>query len=102
MNKKIKKIPPSIIVTNKRAYYDYFIEEKYEAGLSLQGWEVKALRAGSVSINNSYIAVYSNEALLLGANIVPLDISSNLQNIVPTRERKVLLKRRPHQCKRPL
>ncbi|CRK85729.1 SsrA-binding protein [Candidatus Providencia siddallii] len=90
MNKKI--IP--FIAINKNIYYKYFIEDKFEAGLSLQGWEVKALRAGNVIINNSYVLFKNNEAYLFGANFKSLGITSSYVFPDPIRNRKLLLNQR--------
>ena len=67
------------IVFNKHAFYEYFIEKEYEAGLTLQGWEVKSLRSGNVSIKNSYVSICNSEALLLGSIFTPLRISCKYQ-----------------------
>lgn len=64
----VKKNTGGTIAQNKRARHDYFIEEKFEAGLSLQGWEVKSLRAGRMTITESYILFRDNEAFLFGAD----------------------------------
>ena len=90
----VKKNNGGTIAQNKRARHDYFIEEKFEAGLSLQGWEVKSLRAGRMTITESYILFRDNEAFLFGAQIQPLLSAST--HVVPeaTRTRKLLLSRR--------
>ncbi|MEG0487947.1 MAG: SsrA-binding protein SmpB, partial [Acinetobacter sp.] len=90
----VKKNNSGTIALNKRARHDYFIEEKFEAGLSLQGWEVKSLRAGRMTITESYITFKNNEAFLFGAQIQPLLSASS--HVVPeaTRTRKLLLSRR--------
>ena len=90
----VKKNTGGTIAQNKRARHDYFIEEKFEAGLSLQGWEVKSLRAGRMTITESYILFRDNEAFLFGAQIQPLLSAST--HVVPeaTRTRKLLLSRR--------
>lgn len=92
--KVVKKNNGGTIAQNKRARHDYFIEEKFEAGLSLQGWEVKSLRAGRMSLVESYIIFKQNEAYLFGAQIQPLLSAST--HVVPeaTRTRKLLLSRR--------
>lgn len=84
---------PSIAV-NKRARYDYFIEEKLEAGLSLQGWEVKSLRAGKAQITEGYVIIKDGEAFLIGAHVTPLRTVSTHIVADPTRTRKLLLQRR--------
>ena len=80
------------IVNNRKAFHDYFIEEKYEAGLVLEGWEVKAIRAGRVQIKESYVIFRNGAFHLLNAHISPLPTAST--HIVPiaTRTRKLLLK----------
>lgn len=82
------------IVLNKKANHDYFIEDRFEAGLALQGWEVKSLRQKKVQLIDSHIFVKNGEAFLFGANIVPLT-STNTHTIAePTRTRKLLLNER--------
>ncbi len=81
------------IALNKKAGHDYFIEERYEAGIALQGWEVKSLRAGRVQIKESYITIKEGEAFLFGAHIVPLSTASTHIHADPTRTRKLLLHR---------
>ena len=78
MAKKAKKSKQtgSTIVLNKKAGHDYFIEARYEAGISLQGWEVKSLREGRVQIKESYVTIKGGEAFLFGAHIVPLTTAS--------------------------
>jgi SsrA-binding protein len=82
------------IAQNKRARFDYFIEEKLEAGLALQGWEVKSLRAGKAQITEGYVIVRSGEAFLIGAHVTPLRTVSTHVVADPTRTRKLLLHRR--------
>jgi len=79
------------IVQNKKAFHDYFIEERYEAGLSLEGWEVKAIRAGHVQIKEAYVVVKGSEVYLVGAHITPLATASTHIQPDPTRSRKLLL-----------
>ena len=88
-----KKAGQSTIALNKRARFDYFIEERFEAGLSLEGWEVKSLRAGKVQIAESYVIIKDREAYLLGALITPLMTASTHIHPDPTRTRKLLLRR---------
>ena len=76
MGEKKQSLGGKTIVLNKKVRRDYFIEERYEAGISLQGWEVKSLRAGKVEIVESYILLKNNEAYLFGALITPLPTSS--------------------------
>jgi SsrA-binding protein len=84
----------STIALNKKARHDYFIEDRFEAGLALQGWEVKSLRAGHVQLTESYIVIKDNEAWLFGFHIAPLSSSSTHITPEPTRTRKLLLHRR--------
>jgi SsrA-binding protein len=88
-----KKPGESTIALNKRARFDYFIEDRFEAGLSLEGWEVKSLRAGKVQIAESYVIIKDREAFLLGALITPLMTASTHIHPDPTRTRKLLLHR---------
>ncbi|MFO1392789.1 MAG: SsrA-binding protein SmpB [Steroidobacteraceae bacterium] len=82
------------IALNKRARHDYFIEENLEAGMALQGWEVKSLRAGKAQITEGYVLVKNGEAWLIGAHISPLKTTSTHVVADPTRTRKLLLHRR--------
>src|SRR3990167_4097190 len=86
-----QKQPIPSIALNRRASHDYFIEERFEAGLVLLGWEVKSLRAGRVQIDQSYILLKQGEAWLLGAIITPLLTASTHIHPDPTRTRKLLL-----------
>ena len=88
-----KKAGGSTIALNKRARFDYFIEERFEAGLALEGWEVKSLRAGKVQITESYVILKNNEAFLIGAHVTPLNTASTHVHPDPTRTRKLLLNR---------
>jgi len=81
------------IVRNKKARHDFFIEDRFEAGLALEGWEVKSLRAGQVQIRDSYILLKGGEAFLFGALITPLPTASTHINPDPQRDRKLLLHR---------
>jgi SsrA-binding protein len=81
------------IVDNRKAYHDYFIEEKFEAGLALEGWEVKAIRAGRAQLKESYVVVKDGEIVLLGAHVTPLATASTHVHADPTRTRKLLLHR---------
>ncbi|MCH4246828.1 SsrA-binding protein SmpB [Acinetobacter populi] len=92
--KVVKKNNGGTIAQNKRARHDYFIEEKFEAGLALQGWEVKSLRAGRMSLVESYIILKNNEAFLFGAQIQPLLSASTHVVAEANRTRKLLLNRR--------
>jgi len=93
-NKKSSKAPSSTIALNKRARHDYSIEDKFEAGLVLEGWEVKSLREGHVQINDTYVMVKDGEIWWLGGLITPLLSASTHVNPQPTRSRKLLLNRR--------
>jgi SsrA-binding protein len=79
------------IADNKKAFHDYFIEERYEAGLVLEGWEVKAIRAGRAQIKEAYVVVKSGEVFLIGAHITPLLSASTHVHPDPVRTRKLLL-----------
>lgn len=79
------------IVNNRKAFHDYFIEEKYEAGIALEGWEVKAVRAGRVQVKEAYVIVKHSEIFLIGSHITPLPTASTHINPDPTRSRKLLL-----------
>lgn len=83
----------STIALNKRARHDYFIEERFEAGLALEGWEVKSLRASKAQITESYVVIKNAEAWLLGAHVSPLNTASTHIHPDPTRTRKLLLNR---------
>lgn len=92
--KKAYKLGSATIAMNKRARHEYFIEEEFEAGLALQGWEVKALRAGKANISDSYVVFNRGEAYLFGATITPLNVASSHVISDPTRTRKLLLNKR--------
>ena len=79
------------IVDNRKAYHDYFIEEKFEAGVALLGWEVKAVRAGRAQIKEAYVVVKDGEIVLIGSHITPLISASTHVNADATRTRKLLL-----------
>lgn len=81
------------IVDNRKAYHDYFVEEKFEAGIALEGWEVKAIRAGRVQLKEAYVIVKNGEIVLLGAHITPLTTASTHVRTDPTRTRRLLLHR---------
>lgn len=80
------------IVQNRKAYHDYFIEEKYEAGMVLEGWEVKSIRAGRVQIAEAYVIVKDGAVYLIGCHITPLTSASTHVRPDPVRTRKLLLK----------
>ena len=79
------------IVTNKKAFHDYFIEEQFEAGIVLEGWEIKAIRAGRANIKESYVIVHDGEVFIFGMHITPLTQASTHVKADPTRTRKLLL-----------
>lgn len=81
------------IAVNKKARFDYFIEDTFDAGLVLEGWEVKSMRAGRVQLSEAYILIKNAEAFLFGAHITPLPSASTHINPDPTRSRKLLLHR---------
>lgn len=93
MAKKPKK-PSNTIAQNKKARFDYHIEDSIEAGLALQGWEVKSCREGKVQLTDSYVIFKNGEAWLLGAQIQPLPTTSTHFVADPTRTRKLLLNRK--------
>jgi SsrA-binding protein len=91
--KKSKKLAGNVIAVNRKARHDYFIEETFEAGLVLEGWEVKSLRAGNVQLTESYVYIRGGEAWLFGAHFSPLNTASTHVKPDPTRNRKLLLHR---------
>jgi SsrA-binding protein len=95
MAKKAKKSAGggSTIALNKKAKHEYFIEDRFEAGLSLEGWEVKSLRAGKINLTEGYITVKNGEAFLFGATISPLPTASTHIKPDSMRTRKLLLHR---------
>ena len=82
------------LVVNKKARFEYFIEEEYEAGMVLEGWEVKSLRANKVNLSDAHVIIKHQEAFLLGAQIQPLPTASTHTIPDPTRTRKLLLNRK--------
>ena len=94
MSKPGKKKSESTIAVNKKARHDYFIEQNFESGLVLEGWEVKSLRAGRAQITETYVHLKNGEAWLIGAHISPLNTASTHVNPDPTRTRKLLLNRK--------
>jgi len=80
------------IVENRKAFHDYFVEERYEAGLVLEGWEVKAIRAGRANIGDAYVIVQESALWLIGAHISPLLAASTHVKADPTRTRKLLMR----------
>lgn len=91
MASKKQKNKTNIIALNKKARHDYFIEQTLEAGLSLEGWEVKSLREKKIQLKESYILLRKGELFLFGAHISPLISASSHININPIRNRKLLL-----------
>lgn len=93
MAKPRKKSSDASIADNRKARHDYLIEDDFEAGLCLEGWEVKALREGQVSLAESYAFIKNGEAWISGCHITPLQTASTHINPEPTRVRKLLLHR---------
>jgi SsrA-binding protein len=95
MGKKGKaKAQSNTIVLNKKAKFDFFIEEKFEAGIELMGWEVKSLRQGKAQLTDSYVFIKNDEAWITNAQIQPLPTASTHFVTEPTRTRRLLLHRR--------
>ncbi|HEC13988.1 MAG TPA: SsrA-binding protein SmpB [Acidiferrobacteraceae bacterium] len=94
VKKKKKKASGSTIALNKKARHDYHIEERFESGVVLQGWEAKSMRAGRVQLKESYVIIRNGEIYLFGAHISPLSTASTHVVADPTRLRKLLLHRR--------
>ena len=88
---KAAKETPRVIAENRKARFEYFIEERYEAGLVLHGWEVKSMRAGRAQLKESYVYVKRGEAFLFGAHLSPLNSASSHVVADPIRTRKLLL-----------
>ncbi|MBR2432675.1 MAG: SsrA-binding protein SmpB [Clostridia bacterium] len=88
-----KKTGVKIIAQNKKAYHDYFVEEKYEAGIALFGTEVKSIRAGAVNLKDSYCSFKDGELFVLGMHVSPYE-KGNIFNREPLRQRKLLMHRR--------
>ena len=82
------------IAENKKAFHDYFIEERIEAGIALEGWEVKAIRAGRAQIKEAYVVLKGGEVFLIGAHMSPLTTASTHVKTDPVRTRKLLLHRK--------
>lgn len=93
MSKKKNVSHSPTIAQNRKAWHDYFIEEKFEAGLALAGWEVKSLRAGRGQLKEGYVVIERGEAFLVGTHISPLTSTSTHSTANPTRTRKLLLHR---------
>jgi SsrA-binding protein len=81
------------IVENRKAFHDYFIEERFEAGIALEGWEVKSIRAGRANLKEAYVVVKGGELFLIGAHLSPLATASTHVHPDPTRTRRLLLHR---------
>lgn len=79
------------IVQNKKAFHDYFVEQRFEAGIALEGWEVKAIRAGRVQLKEAYVVVRNGEIHLVGCHVSPLPTASTHVTPDPTRTRRLLL-----------
>jgi SsrA-binding protein len=94
MTKKKPKAQSNTIALNKKAKHNYFLEQKFEAGISLMGWEVKSLREGKVNLTDTYVLLQNGEAWLIGTNITPLPTASTHYVTEPIRSRKLLLNRR--------
>jgi SsrA-binding protein len=92
-SKKSKQSNDRVIAVNRKARHDYFIEDKFEAGLVLEGWEAKSLRAGRAQLTESYVHLRNGEAFLIGAHFSPLNTASTHTKADPTRSRKLLLQR---------
>lgn len=93
MNAKNREQNQSNIALNRKATHDYFIEQRFEAGIVLEGWEVKSLRAGRANLVESYVLLKNEEAWLVGCHISPLATASTHIQPDPTRTRKLLLKK---------
>lgn len=91
--KNKNQLGDATIALNRQATHDYFIEERFEAGLVLEGWEVKSMRAGRAQLKESYVTLKNNEAWLFGAHISPLTSASTHINPDPVRSRKLLMHR---------
>jgi len=89
---KPKKLPSNTIAPNKKARFDFFIEEDFEAGIALEGWEVKSMRAGRAHLKEAYVGIKNGELYLLGAHLTPLVSASTHVTANPIRERKLLMK----------
>ena len=89
-----KKSTSSTIALNRKARHEYSISEKLEAGIELQGWEVKSMRVGKVNLSDAYVIIQNDQALLLGCSITPLNTASTHVICDPERSRRLLLNRR--------
>jgi SsrA-binding protein len=93
MAKDKKEDGKALIAENRKARHDYFIEDRYEAGLALMGWEVKSLRAGRAQLTEAYVFIRAGEIFMMGAHLSPLNSASTHVIADPTRTRKLLLNR---------
>ena len=93
MSKKNDKPAPAHIAQNRKAWHDYFIEQKHEAGMVLHGWEVKSMRAGRAQLKEAYVVIENSELFLIGSHISPLPSASTHIHPDPVRKRKLLLHR---------
>ena len=93
MAKKKKKIPGTVIATNRKASHDYYLEDRYEAGIVLAGWEAKSMRNNRANLKESYIVAKDGELFLMGSHVSPDTTTSTHQVVNPTRPRKLLLHR---------
>jgi len=91
MSNSKKKTANNTIAKNRKAKFDYFIEERFEAGIVLEGWEVKSLREGKGNLTDSYVLMKNGEAFLIGCHIIPLQTASTHIHPDPDRTRKLLL-----------
>ena len=88
-------IPVKVVATNRRASFDYFLQDRYEAGLVLTGGEIKSVRAGKLDLRDAYVAVRAGEAWLVNMHITPYELATGFSKPAdPRRERKLLLKRK--------
>jgi len=94
MGKKKKSPGGNTIAQNKKSRHDFVLEDKFEAGLALEGWEVKSLRAGKCQLVDAYVIMQNGEAYLVGCHITPLESASSHVHPAPARARKLLLNRR--------
>jgi SsrA-binding protein len=93
MANQAKEDGKALIAENRKARHDYFIEDRYEAGLALMGWEVKSLRAGRAQLTEAYVFIRAGEIFMMGAHLSPLNSVSTHVTADPTRTRKLLLNR---------
>lgn len=93
MAKQAQEDGKALIAENRKARHDYFIEDRYEAGLALMGWEVKSMRAGRAQLTEAYVFIRAGEIFMMGAHLSPLNSASTHVTADPTRTRKLLLNR---------